>query len=96
MFDVGYKMDATFEYVFEYKKDELFKIICVNQNNQKTVSYCKDDSFMEQAMDDFIEHICRFTIGKMKTELLADLDAVVLEYDHIALVFYFNIHLVPK
>jgi len=92
MFDIGYKMDVNFEYLFDYKNDDLFKIISVNQNNQKSVLYCKDDSFMEEAIDDFIEHICRFAIGKMKTVSLDNLDAVVLEYDH-TMAFYFNIQL---
>lgn len=91
-FVVGYKMDATFEYFFEYKNDELFKVCCVNQNKQRSVSYCKDDSFIEEAIDDFIGHICTFAIGKMKTESLTGLDAVILEYDH-TLAFYFNIQL---
>lgn len=93
MFDVGYKMDATFEYLFEYKNDDLFKISCVNQNNKKSISYCKDDSFMDEAIDDFVEHICRFTISKMKGQTLENLDAVVLVYD-VTLAFYFTIHLV--
>lgn len=90
--NVGYKMDTTFEYLFEYKHDDLFKISCINQNNKKSISYCKDDSFMDEAIDDFVEHICRFTIAKMKEQSLENLDAVVLVYD-VTLAFYFTIHL---
>lgn len=93
MFDIGYKMDATFEYLFEYKNEDLFKISCINQNKKKSISYCKDDSFMDEAIDDFVEHICRFTISKMKDQSLEKLDAVVLVYD-VTLAFYFTIHLV--
>lgn len=92
IFQVGYKMDSVFEYLFEYKNDDLFKISCANENGRKSVSYCKDDSFMEEAIDAFIDHLCAFTIGKMKTQSLDGIDAVVLVYDS-SLSFYFNINL---
>jgi hypothetical protein len=93
MFFIGHKSDARFEYLFEYKNKDLFKILALNQIGKITVSYCKDESFMEEAIDDFIEHICTFTLSKMKNQSLHNLNAVVLEYDQ-TLAFYFNIHLV--
>ncbi|ABG59628.1 hypothetical protein CHU_2370 [Cytophaga hutchinsonii ATCC 33406] len=93
MFFMGHKSDAGFEYTFEYKNNELFKISSLNQHGKQTVSYCKDNSFMEETIDAFIEHICTFTLMKMNGRSLDKLDAVVLEYDH-SMAFYFTIHLV--
>lgn len=93
LFDIGYKTDATFEYFFDYKGHDLFKISCLNQNNQRSVSYCSDDSFMDEAIEAFVAHICKFTIAKMKERSLDNLGAVVLEYEY-NLAFYFNIYLV--
>ena len=93
MFIVGHKSDVFFEYVFEYKDNELFKITTINQLGNSTVDYCKDESYIEQAIDDFIEHICAFALAKMATQSLGNLDAVVLEYDNM-LSLYFNIQLV--
>ncbi len=93
MFFVGHKSDAQFEYTFEYKNNALFKISSLNQNGKTTVSYCRDESFMEDAIDDFIEHIWVFTRSKMEGRSLEHLNAVVLEYDR-TLAFYFTIYLV--
>ncbi|WP_299255002.1 hypothetical protein [uncultured Cytophaga sp.] len=93
MFFVGHKSDATFEYDFEYKNDELFQIIGLNENGKRTVYYCKDESFMDETINDFIEHIWAFMHSKLNGRSLENLDAVVLEYDQ-TLALYFNIHLV--
>lgn len=95
IFYLGHKSDTSFEYTFEYKNDALFKIISTNPNKKAIVSYCRDESFMEEAISDFIEHICDFTLRKLQEHPISNLKAIVLEYDN-NLALYFNIQLLLR
>lgn len=95
IFCMGHKSDTSFEYTFEYKNDELFKITAVDSNRKALVTYCRDETFMKEAISSFIEHICDFTLRKLNEHRISSLKAIVLEYDN-NLSLYFNIQLLQR
>lgn len=95
LFDIGYKLEAQLDFLYEYKNNTLFKILQHHQNGHSTVTYCCDNSFMEEEIDAFVDHICNFTIAKMKEVLLESVSTVVLEYEP-NLPFYFRVGLLKE
>lgn len=93
MFDTGFKLDSTLTYFFSFDQNELFRIISEDENGEQTVAFCRDDSFMEDAIRSFAERVSTHIFETAATYSPQSGDTIIMSFCD-GLPFYFTITLV--